>query len=89
MADTINLSPSDQIKQLRKKIDCLLKRILNPSGGINFIIPVNDMLVFKVALNIDNTKKEVGDFCMGIVEGQFINANYIGGDETLLASYGL
>jgi hypothetical protein len=52
------------------------------------IIPVGQMLVFKVAPNENEAEKEPGDFCMGIVENEFINANYLGGDESLSSSYG-
>lgn len=38
---------------------------------------------------IDLTNKEpnIGDYCIGFVEGQFINTNYLGPDKTLLTSY--
>jgi len=52
------------------------------------IIPVGQMLVFKVEPNEDNSKKETGDFCIGMVENEFINANYLGGDENSASSYG-
>ena len=52
------------------------------------IIPVGQMLVFKVAPNENDSEKEPGDYCMGIVENEFINANYLGGDENLSSSYG-
>jgi hypothetical protein len=52
------------------------------------IIPVGQMLVFKVEGNENENEKEVGDFCMGLVEDEFINANYLGGDESLSSSYG-
>lgn len=39
--------------------------------------------------NQNNFGANVGDFCVGFVEGQFINADYIGGDENLLTSYNI
>ena len=51
------------------------------------IIPVAGLLVFKVAPNHNEDKKEQGDYCMGIVEGRFINGNWNGGDDQLKSSY--
>lgn len=35
----------------------------------------------------DNKLPNVGDWCIGFVEGQFINATYLGGNPLLLTSY--
>lgn len=51
------------------------------------IVPVGELIVYKVAPNENNNELEPGDYCTGIVEGVFINSNYLGGDKTLLASY--
>lgn len=51
------------------------------------IIPLGELIFFKIFPNTNNKIQEIGDYCMGIVEGQFINANYLGGDKNLLASY--
>ena len=54
------------------------------------IVPVNKLLIFKVDPNSPNPDDlEIGDFVQGFVEGQFIQSNYIGGDITLLASFGI
>ena len=39
----------------------------------------------------DPTNKEpnIGDWCIGFVEGQFINAEYLGPDKTLLISFNI
>lgn len=55
----------------------------------DFVLPIGQMNVYKVAPNSNVNIKEIGDFCVGIVENEFISANYFGGDENLLASYGL
>jgi len=44
-------------------------------------------IVFKIEANTNNSLQEVGDFCQGFVEGQFISADYLGPDEELLTSY--
>lgn len=51
------------------------------------IIPVGQLLVFKVAPNENNSIKEPGDYCMGRVANTFVNGNWNGGDETLPESY--
>lgn len=43
--------------------------------------------IFKLPTNEDDAVLEVGDYCIGFVEGQFINANYLGGDDSLLSSF--
>lgn len=45
------------------------------------------MLVFKIETNLNELEQEVGDFCQGFVEGQFISADYLGGNKSLLTSY--
>ena len=51
------------------------------------IVKPDELLIFKVSGNINNALLENGDYCMGFVEGQFINANYNGGDPTELSSF--
>jgi len=51
------------------------------------IYPIGELQIFKVPGNTNNEILEAGDYCIGFVEGQFINANYISGDRTLLASF--
>ena len=51
------------------------------------IVKYGERIVFKISTNLNNSIQEVGDFCQGFVEGQFINADYLGPDENLLTSY--
>jgi hypothetical protein len=53
------------------------------------IIPVDQMLVFKVAPNANPTEKEPGDFCIGIVQNQKIEGIYLEGNGTSLNHYEL
>lgn len=53
------------------------------------IVKPDELQIFKVPGNPNNQILEVGDYCMGFVEGQFINANYTGGDRSLLTSFGI
>lgn len=47
------------------------------------------LCVFKNPSNENESILEVGDMVTGIVEGMFINASYLGGDTTLLASFNI
>jgi hypothetical protein len=74
----------------------LLNQIVFKKGGGNgggvansLIIPIGEMLVFKVGSNENNNIQEPGDFCKGIVEGIYIEAIYLGGDTLLLESYNI
>lgn len=52
----------------------------------------NDLQIFrKPGTPPDPTNKEpnIGDWCVGFVEGQFINAEYSGPDKTLLTSFNI
>ncbi|MDN3671705.1 hypothetical protein QWY99_01315 [Flavobacterium branchiarum] len=51
------------------------------------VFAIGEMLVFKTEGNEDDATREIGDFCMGFVENQFISAPYLGGDIMLLSSY--
>lgn len=57
------------------------------SDALTNIFPYGVLIIFKLEANLDNSTQEVGDFCQGFVEGQFINANYLGGNKSLLTSY--
>ena len=51
------------------------------------IYPVGKLQIFKLLGNLNDEILESGDWCIGFVEGQFINANYLAGDRNLLASF--
>lgn len=53
------------------------------------IMKYGTMLVFKIETNLNRLEQEVGDYCMGFVEGQFISADYLGGNKALLTSYNI
>jgi hypothetical protein len=38
-------------------------------------------------IDLNNKEPNIGDYCIGFVEGQFINTNYLGPDKTLLTSF--
>ena len=57
-----------------------------------FIYEVGEIQVFKTKLKTDLDYEEgqqIGDWCIGFIEGRFINAPYIGGDKLLLTSYNI
>jgi hypothetical protein len=53
------------------------------------IYAAGELQIFKVAPNTNVNALEVGDYCLGFVEGQFINANYLGGNIALLSSFNI
>lgn len=53
------------------------------------MIANGQLLVFKAEGNINKNLLEVNDYCMGFVQGVFINSDYLGGDRTLLASFNI
>lgn len=73
---------NDFLIQLSKKFFFLDKKTSK-------IYRYGELQVFKIAGNNDDTTQEVGDWCIGFVQDQFINAPYLGGDKTLLASYNI
>jgi hypothetical protein len=56
---------------------------------VSNIYAIGELQIFKIAPNTNNKILEVGDYCIGAVEGQFINANYLGGNPTLLSSFNI
>ncbi|MFK7030986.1 hypothetical protein [Flavobacterium oreochromis] len=70
-------------------IDPILQTINTLNERNHLIIKTRELQIFKVAPNSNNNILEIGDFVQGIVEGQFINATYNGGDSTKLTSYGI
>lgn len=50
-------------------------------------IPIGKVLFFKVGTNANQSEKEPGDYCMGIVEGSFVSGNWTGGNDQLKSSY--
>jgi len=51
------------------------------------IYKTGELCVFKNPANTNQSILEAGDMVTGIVQGMFINASYLGGDTTLLASF--
>lgn len=85
---------NDFLIELSKKFFFLNKKILAENvEGLSILLAqtkiyrYGELQVFKIAGNPDNTTQEAGDWCIGFVENQFINAPYLGGDKILLASY--
>ena len=79
----LNINPSN-----------LQKIFSGDSGNItpipkDLIVPIDKLIVFKTPPNIDNTKLEIGDTVKGFVEGEFINAEYLGPDKALLTSFNI
>ncbi|MGR3791550.1 hypothetical protein [Flavobacterium columnare] len=81
-SEKIPINQIDGIEQVYQTINQLSQQ--NPR-----IVPVGQLQIFKVAPNANNNVLESGDFVVGFVEGQFINANYLEGDPQLLMSYGI
>ena len=50
-------------------------------------IPYGELLVFEKEGKTTPGTLAAGDYCQGYVEGELINANYLGGDPAVLASY--
>ncbi len=50
-------------------------------------IPHGELLVFEQADKTTPGTLAAGDWCQGFVEGELINANYLGGDPNLLTSF--
>ena len=63
--------------QSAEEFNCIVDNLKEIHNTLR-ITPAGQLLVFKIDGNEDNAALEVGDFCMGFIEGQFINANYIG-----------
>lgn len=52
----------------------------------------NDLQIFRkpgTPPDPENKEPNIGDWCIGFVEGQFINAEYLGPDKTLLISFNI
>lgn len=74
---------------LNKKIPVTDVEGLEASLAGAKIYPAGTFQVFKRNGNVDNTKLEINDFAIGIVEGIFIRGVYIGGLTTLLVSFNI
>ena len=89
--DSLSCSPviveanvNDFLIELSKKFFFLDKKSNPASRGI---YPSETLLIFKRNGNIDETKLEINDFAIGIVEDRFIQGLYLGGLQTLLLSF--
>ena len=78
---------AEEINQLRDAVNELFYKVLQAK-----IYENNDLQIFrKPGTPPDPTNKEpnIGDWCVGFVEGQFINAEYLGPDKKFLTSYNI
>lgn len=80
--------PITDIEDIEEILDAKAddQRVTNLFATVR-IIPVGEMLVFKVAPNENESEKEPGDYCMGIVEDSFVNGNWTGDNDQLKSSY--
>jgi len=67
-------------------------QFVDGTGGLqnisaNKIYKIGELCTFKNPANTNQSILEAGDMVTGIVEGMFINASYLGGDTTQLASF--
>ncbi|PXY44535.1 hypothetical protein [Flavobacterium hydrophilum] len=51
------------------------------------IIPFGQFLVFKAEGNANESEKEPGDYCLGIVENSFVSGSWTGDNDQLKSSY--
>lgn len=80
----IEANINDFLIELSKKFFFLDEKTNALATGICLI---GNLVVFKRNGNIDKTKLENPDFAIGMVENRFIQGVYIGGLQTLLASF--
>lgn len=76
---------ADEINQMRDAINELFFKVLNARVYEN-----GQLQIFRkpgTPSDPDNKLPNPGDWCIGFVEGQFINATYLGGNPLLLISY--
>ena len=78
---------AEEINQIRDAVNELFYKVLQAK-----IYENDDLQIFrKPGTPPDPTNKEPnsGDWCIGFVEGQFINAEYLGPDKKFLTSYNI
>ena len=78
--EKIPINQIDGIENIYTSINGLISR--NP-----LIIPNGQVQIYKAFTNENNAVLEVGDFVVGLIENQFVQADYLGGDPMLLTSY--
>lgn len=88
-SDITNLSQTLNAKAEKTQFDA---HKTDPNAHSNLILkariyPYGQMQVFKVPPNENVNKKEVGDYCIGMVQNTLINGNWNGADESLKTSY--
>jgi hypothetical protein len=74
-----------EINQLRDGLNELFLKISQAK-----IYENGEMQIFRkpgTAPDPENKLPNLGDWCIGFMEGQFINATYLGGNPLLLTSY--
>ena len=82
-SEKIPINQINGIEQIYKTINDQNTKIINAK-----IYAVGELQIFKVAPNKEN-ELEIGDFVIGFIEDQFINATYNGGNYKALSSYEL
>lgn len=91
--------PGIRINQVQDVDMNEIKTVVNKHAGeietlnkTSKIYENGDLQIFRkpgTALNITNKEPNIGDWCIGFVEGEFINAEYLGPDKTLLTSFNI
>jgi hypothetical protein len=85
----------DEILNDKADAEALTNHLSDPNAHAEFLSRVQyyelgQMQIFKrYAKNHPDYEpgRQAGDYCIGIIEGQFISADYIGGNLFLLSSY--
>lgn len=86
--ETIELINQDLADNTTKKITpAILRNVLTKVTQSIRFIPYGELQVFEKEGKTTPGTLAPGDYCQGYVEGEFINANYLGGDPEVLASY--
>ena len=78
---------AEEINQMRDAVNELFYKVTQSK-----IYENNDLQIFRkpgTPPDPENKEPNFGDWCVGFVEGQFINAEYLGPDKKFLTSYNI
>jgi hypothetical protein len=78
---------AEEINQMRNAVNELFYKVLKSK-----IYENGDLQIFRkpgTIPNLNNSEPNVGDWCIGFVEDQFINAEFLGPNKKLLTSFNL